>query len=87
MQTRSSHCHCTALFALPRVSLTPCLQISKGFLGSLITFMLHLGFVFNSYLFLHRFVPVIAAVPGPAFQQVCSAESCRLAMKYDKAFI
>lgn len=71
----------------PGVSLAPHLQVPKGFLGSLVTPLLHLGFVFNSYLFLDRFVPVIAAVPGPAFQQVCSAERCRLAMRYDKAFI
>lgn len=51
--------------------LLPCLgsclhlQISKGFLGSLFSpSTLRLGFVFHSYLSLHRFVPVIAPVPG-----------------------
>lgn len=36
MQTRSSCCRCTALFALPGALLAPHLQISKGFLSSLV---------------------------------------------------
>lgn len=76
-----SHCHHTAPSALPRVSLAP--QISWALYSpppccvrDLYFILIYLSVGLSLSLLLFQ-----------AFQQVCSAESCRLAMKYDKAFI